>query len=121
MHMQELQPCLGNPDGEKCGKFAEELEYIRNYRDFISSEWPAPSASATFVIFHNLVSSSVQTPDKYLMAGQRHFYCLSGVLQDLPREFVADTPGATLGLELVRPGLPGLSAEDSLVSCPTFM
>mmetsp|Transcript_111836 Transcript_111836/g.241147 ORF Transcript_111836/g.241147 Transcript_111836/m.241147 type:complete len:118 (+) Transcript_111836:533-886(+) len=116
MHINELQPCLGNAEGEQCAKFAKEVKYIQSYRDFLTQ---APTASATFVVFHNLVSASVQNV-KYLMGGRPHFYCASDVLRDMPREFVSDTPGAAVGPQGAMMGLPGLSAEDSLVSCPSY-
>jgi hypothetical protein len=54
-------------------------------------------ASAAFVAFHNVVTSSV--PDtKYLIGQQRRFYCVRTVIQNLPGEFVDDLDEQVDGL-----------------------
>mmetsp|Transcript_22090 Transcript_22090/g.56360 ORF Transcript_22090/g.56360 Transcript_22090/m.56360 type:complete len:120 (-) Transcript_22090:330-689(-) len=119
MHFVELEPCLmlGVELPPKCSNYTEEISYVNEYQTYLAESWMAPSASGLLVLFHNLVSSSV-TNTKYLMGNSKHYYCVSDVMQAIPKMFVSDVPVPAPPANVKPTGLPGLSAQDPLVSCP---
>mmetsp|Transcript_127944 Transcript_127944/g.356075 ORF Transcript_127944/g.356075 Transcript_127944/m.356075 type:complete len:119 (+) Transcript_127944:181-537(+) len=64
-----------------CSSFAEEIRDIFAFRHFLQATWEQPSASATLVAFHNLVTATVH-PD-YRTPECNHAYCANQVVTEL--------------------------------------
>lgn len=108
-----------NPSGPDCADKKDELAQVVAFHKFSSAEWANPSASATFVTFHNLVTASVVNITN-LMGSTRNYHCAKAILLELPRAYVADVapvqwapqPGVSVK------DLPGLEAQNKFIVCP---
>jgi len=119
LHMNDLKPCLLNPNGAGCKDREEEIAQVFAFRKYISAVWARPSASAALVSFHNLVTASVVNVTN-LMGNRRHFYCVKNVLRELPRAYVSDVPTVTWAPtpDAAVKDIPGLAHESKFIDCP---
>lgn len=118
MHYNQVVfPCIeAEEGGEICSQQPNEIEASLAYKSWVQSQWDFMPASAAFVAFHNLVTSSIDA--RFLQGNQHNFYCVREVLGQVPPRFIDDI-GALQADAGAAPatGVPGLDPASKIIAC----
>lgn len=110
---------------DECPEIFMELTSMLAYRRFLLASWEQPSAAATLVAFHNIVTNSIDV--KWHVNGRHRLHCLANAIADLPPKFLEDLgespPTAKQLLDRLPAGTPtsevmGLGADVLSLQCP---